>query len=101
MKPTGAMQRKKRNERHAMSGEIREIEIPPEAWEMAHRPYHITIHHDDENGFVAEVAEFPWLVAAEETQEGAEATLRHIIALTIASAMRRGHPIPEPQQVTA
>lgn len=84
-----------------MSGEMREIEIPSEAWEMARRPYHITVHHDDESGYVAEVAEFPWLVAAAETYEGAEATLRHIIALAIASAMRRGHSIPEPQHVTA
>ena len=84
-----------------MSGEMREIEIPPEAWEMARRPDHIAVRHDDENGYSAEVAEFPWLVAAEETQEDAEATLRHIIALAIASAMRRGHPVPEPQRVTA
>ena len=84
-----------------MSGETRQIEIPPEAWEMARRPYHITVHHDDENGYVAEVAEFPWLVAAEETREGVETTLRHIIALAIASAMRRGHPIPEPRRVIA
>ena len=84
-----------------MSGEMREVQIPAEAWEMALQPYHITIRHDDEDGYVAEVVEFPWLVAAGETHESAEATLRHIIALAIASAMRRGHPIPEPQHVTA
>ncbi len=84
-----------------MSEEMRETEIPPEAWAMARRPYHITVRHDDENGYIAEVAEFPWLVAAEEIQENAETTLPHIIALAIASAMRRGHPVPEPQRVTA
>jgi len=31
-----------------MSGEMREIEIPPEAWEMARRPDHIAVRHDDE-----------------------------------------------------
>lgn len=79
----------------------RRIAIPDEAWQRAACPYAITITHDDENGCVAQAEEFPWLVAAEETREGAEATLRHIIALAIASAMRRGHSIPEPQRVTA
>ncbi len=80
-----------------MSGETRQIEIPPEAWEMARKPYQITVYHDNESGYVAEVAEFPWLVAAEDTHEKAEATLRHVIALAIASAMQHGRPIPEPQ----
>ncbi len=84
-----------------MSGEIREIEVPPDAWEKARRPYHITVHYDDENGYVAQAEDFPWLVAADDTPEAAKSSLRHAIALAIASAMRRGHPIPEPQHVTA
>ncbi len=79
----------------------RRITIPDEAWRRAALPYAMTITHDDENRYVAEVAEFPWLVAEEEMRESPETTLLHSIALAIASAMQRGHPIPEPQRVTA
>lgn len=79
----------------------RRIAIPDEAWRRAALPYSITVTHEDENGYVAQAEEFPWLVAAEETPEAAESSLRHAIALAIASAMRRGRPVPEPQRVTA
>ncbi len=37
----------------------RRITIPDEAWRRSALPYAMTITHDDENGYVAEVAEFP------------------------------------------
>ncbi len=77
------------------------IAIPDAAWQRAALPYAMTVTHDDENGYVAQVEEFPWFVTAEETREAAESSLQHAIALAIASAMWRGHPIPEPQRVTA
>ncbi len=90
-----------RNEHRSHPLYTRRITIPDEAWRRAALPYSITITHDDENGYVAQAEEFPWLVAADGTPEAAESSLRHAIALAIASAMRRSHPIPEPQHVTA
>ena len=49
----------------------RRVAISEEAWRRAARPYSITIAHDEENGYVAQAEEFPWLVAAEETPEAA------------------------------
>ncbi len=90
-----------RNEHRYHPIYTRRITIPDEAWRRAALPYALTITHDDENGYIAQAKEFPWLVAADETPEAAAASLRHAIALAIASAMLRGHPVPEPQRVTA
>ncbi|MHB8647171.1 MAG: type II toxin-antitoxin system HicB family antitoxin [Thermomicrobiales bacterium] len=85
-----------------MSDTRMSIEIPQEAWEMARRPYHISVRRDDEDAcYVAEVAEFPYLTGAEDTPEAAIATLRHALALAIAGQMRHGNPIPEPQPIHA
>lgn len=78
-----------------------EIEIPREAWEMANRPYTITVTEDADNGYVARVEEFPWLVVAEDTREELDASVRKMIALNIAADMLKGRQIPEPHRVTA
>ncbi|MGI8854521.1 MAG: type II toxin-antitoxin system HicB family antitoxin [Thermomicrobiales bacterium] len=79
----------------------RRVVISDEARRRAALPYSIAIAYDDENGYVAQAEEFPWLVAAEETPEAAESSLRHAIALVIANAMRHDRTVPEPQRVTA
>jgi predicted RNase H-like HicB family nuclease len=85
-----------------MSGTAQRMEISQEAWEMARRPYHISVRRDDEDEcYVAEVAEFPYLAGAEDTPEAAIETLREAMALTISGRMQRGQPIPEPQPVRA
>jgi len=79
---------------------IHDIAIPPEAWGMA-AEYDYSMTHDDENGYVARVREFPYISGVEETPDAAVATLRHALALAIASNMRRGVSIPHPHAIPA
>lgn len=72
------------------------IEIPEEARERARLLYTVTVTHDLQNGYVARVEEMPGLVVAEDTQDALAAALREVMALYIASAMRRGLPVPQP-----
>jgi predicted RNase H-like HicB family nuclease len=81
---------------------MRDQDIPQEAWEMARRPYHISVHRDDEDEcYIAEVAEFPYLTGAEDTPEAAIATLREAMALAITVQMRSGTSIAEPHAIHA
>lgn len=75
----------------------RRIRIPDEARQLA-RPdrYTVTVTRDPENGYVARVEEMPGLVLAEDTQEALDAALPEVMALYIASAMRRNRPLPVP-----
>lgn len=83
-----------------MNGTMSDPDIPREAWEMACRPYHISVRRDDEDGYyVAEVEEFPYLAGAEDTPEAAIDTLREAMALAITAQMRRGTPIAEPHPI--
>lgn len=74
----------------------RKVQIPAKAWSLARRPYDITISHDDENGYVARVAEMPGLVVAEATLEALRPSLEKMMALYITADILHGRPIPEP-----
>ncbi len=77
----------------------RTVEIPAEAWALADRPYTVTVSHDPDNGYIAEVAEMPAVVVAEATEDALRDSLRTAMALHITTRLRRGLPVPEPRSV--
>lgn len=84
-----------------MKGHTRHVDIPSEAWDLARRPYGITVTHDDESGYIAHVTEMPGLVVAEETEEALRSSLEKMMALYITTLMLDGDPVPEPRRIYA
>ncbi len=84
-----------------MKGRTRHVEISPEAWELARRPYEVTITHDTEGDYFARVAEMSGLVIAEESKEALRPSLEKMMALYITTLMLDGDPIPEPRRIHA
>ena len=84
-----------------MKGHTRNVDIPSEAWDLARRPYEVTITRDDESGYIARVTEMPGLVVVEETEEALRPSLEKMMALYITTLMLDGDPVPEPRWIHA
>ncbi len=84
-----------------MKPRTREIEILPEAWELARRLYDVMISYDDENGYIARVAEMPDLLVAEETMDELRPSLEKMMALHITADLLSGRPVPQPRALAA
>ncbi len=88
--------------RSYLPNKTRRIDVPEDVREFVrshYASYNISVIRDTQNGYVARVEEMPGLVVAEDTQAALDASLRDVMALYIASAMRRGRPIPQPHAV--
>jgi predicted RNase H-like HicB family nuclease len=74
------------------------MEITPEIEALARRPYRMIVWHDEENGWAAEIPDFPGLSAAGDTLEEMIAIVEEAKVLWIAAALAEGRLVPEPRE---
>jgi len=81
-------------------GTMREVIVTETARRLAARDFAITICPDeDDGGYIAETAEYPFFAGDGDTPDAAEAMLREAIALAIAGDLLDGRTVPEPYAI--
>ncbi len=79
-------------------GTMRRVVVTDDARLLAARPYAITVRPAEDNeGYIAEAAEYPYFAGDGDTPEAAEAMLRGAIALAIAGDLLDGRSPVEPR----